>query len=537
MFESIKGLFSRNRGAGAGVDTSAIADAAVRAVNAAYRQRQQVLFNGEKQSGGMNYSTAYRANRAMLVERSMRAFTESTQARSAINRLNDSVINTGLMVEPTPVASILNLSPEANKVMIAKIKTRFGLWASGKGCDATLNNTLGQIERILFNNQLVKGDYFAVLEFSKDKNLVNPLQIKIISPDRVCNPQDAKLIQAAKKAGNVINSGIEIDENGKFVAIFVKSKEAKTGKIYWKRIEFYNKKTGRQVVIHGNQQRFGDEVRGTPALAAVAHELEKITDYSLLELMAAVANATVAMIVKPGENAPATNPMPTNSFVPANLIKSNQGWAETDAADGLDTGYTNIGKNVMKNTGGLLVSSLNAGEDFASHDTKRPNVNFGEFVDSVTKHLSASLSIPYEVLLMLFGNNFSASRASLKLFWQSIMVWRNEIISDFRRPVHSAWMLGEVANGNLILPGYDNPNLRPAWESASFIGIPSPSIDPLKEAKGAQARIAEGITTREQEQQKAGNMAGYDHTVSVLADENEKLAAAREPIAEQERAA
>ena len=323
------------------------------------------------------------------------------------------------MLEATPDSTILKISDEARRAITNRIESRFNLWANNKTCDVTRNNTLGQIERILFNNQLVKGDYFAILEFSDDPTLINPLQIKIIAPERVCNPLDQKTIKAAENKGHVINSGIEIDENGKFVAIYVKNFDAKTKRRTWKRIEFYNPVTGRQVVVHGNQQRFGDEVRGIPALAYVAHELEKVTDYSLLELMAAVANATIAAIVKPSDNAPATNPFPANAFVPPSLISSDEQQAATLADTAGDHGYTNIGKAVLKNTGGLLVSSLNAGEDLVSHDTKRPNVNFGEFVDNVTKHLSASLSIPFEVLLMLFGNNFSASRASLKLFWQS----------------------------------------------------------------------------------------------------------------------
>jgi lambda family phage portal protein len=499
-----------------------------------YRARRYG-FNGEKQSGGLNYTTAHQVDRQGLIRRSIKAFEESTQARSAINRLNDSVINTGLMLESTPVAPILGITDEQKQEISNQIEARFNLWANDRRCDAAENNTLGQIERILFNNQLIKGDYFVVLDFSDDPGLFNPLQIKIINPDRVSTPTDQAQIKSAEERGNKIVSGIEIDDNGKSIAIYVKFKNKKTFKNEWKRIEVINQVTGRQVVIHGNKQRFGDEIRGIPVLAHIAHELEKVTDYGLLELMSAVANASIASVVKPSENAPATNPFTSNSFVPPNLQKTIDGYQATDADQNLDSGYTNIGKNVLKNSGGLMVSSLNAGEDLISYDTKRPNVNYTAFVDGVSKYLSASLNIPIEVLTMLFGSNFSASRASLKLFWQSIMVWRDEIISDFRRPVHSAFLLGEVGTGNLILPGYDNPALRPAWESANFIGIPSPSIDPVKEAKGAAARIKEGITTREQEQQKAGNRSGFDSTISRLTAENEKLAAANRPITEQEK--
>jgi len=278
------------------------------------------FFDGEKMSGGLNYATAFDVDRDELIERSLKAVTESPQAISAINRLNDSVINTGLMLESTPDATILGISAEQKQEISNKIESRFNLWANSKECDAQGNNTLGQIERILFNNQLVKGDYFVILDYSDNFLLQNPLQIRVIQPNRVSTPNNTEQIEAAKRAGNTIVEGIEIDENGRNVAIYISFKDKDTGQMEWQRVEWFSE-GGRQKVIHGNKQKFGDEVRGIPALANIAHELEKITDYSLLELMAAVANATIANVVVPSENSPATNPLPSNTFTPPSLIK------------------------------------------------------------------------------------------------------------------------------------------------------------------------------------------------------------------------
>jgi len=512
----------------------------VNQISNGYRSRRNRgnVFEGEKKSGALNYPTAYRVDRYRLVQLSKKIFEESTQARSAIIRLNDSVVNTGLMLESTPDAEILGISEE-QKISISNIiEKRFNLWANDplKWCDFQRNNNFGQIERILFYNQLVKGDYFVLLMFSDDPRLINPLQLLVIDPETVCNTNDPVQKEAVKQRGHDMKGGIEFDGFGRQVAIFVKYKDRKTFQYKWQRIGVFNPVTGRRVVIHGNKQRFGNEPRGIPVLANVAHELEKVTDYSVYELAAALANATIAAIVEPSDEAPATNPFTNNSFVPPNILKKNGMWDDNTSDEAnLDPGYTNIGKNVMKNSGGLLISSLNKGEKFTSHDTKRPNVNYGAFVDQVSTYVSSSLGIPIEVLKMVFGNNFSASRASLKLFWQSVNVWRDDIISDLRRPVHSAWLLGEVGTGNTILPGYDNPMLRPAWESANYIGIPSPSIDPVKEAKGAEIRVREGINTREQEQQKAGNRSGYESTIKRLKNENKQLAEAKEPLNEQEQ--
>lgn len=530
MFDRIKSWFKPNGKElqASGIESiQTVQDAIAQKISSSYTQRR---FDGEKFSGGMNYDSAFGNDIHSMRLKSKKAYAESMQARAIIKRLTDSVINTGLSLESTPEASLIGLSREERKIITNKIEAKYKLWANSKLCDVSRENNLGQIERIEFRNQLIKGDFFAALNFSNDPNLINPLQIKLINPDLVSTPFDSKAKQEAENRGNIIVEGIEIDENDQEVAFHVKTKKPGSFNVEWKRLPKYGPITGRLVIAHGKSQDFGTESRGIPALAHVAHELEKVTDYSLLELMAAVANATVAAVVTPGENGGATNPMPAGTFVPPSLV----GNVANESL--IDPGYTNIGKNVLKNTGGLLISSLNAGEKYESFDTKRPNVNFEGFVDSITKYLAASLSIPIEILHMKFGENFSASRASLKLFWQAIAVWRDEFVSDFMTPVYNSFLLGEVGTGNLILKGFEDPTLRAAWQSAQWIGIPSPSIDPFKEEKAAQIRVKEGFTTREQEAQRR-HRTSFDSNVDRLTEENKRLADANEPLVEQTRGA
>ena len=247
-----------------------------------YRARQD--FSGEKLSGGMNYNTAFGIDTPAMRERSIRAYWESMQARGIINRLVDTVINTGLSLESTPVSSMLGLSQEERKEISNKIETRFNLWGNSKGCDLSKENTLGQIERILYRNQLVKGDYFAALPFSDDPNLTNPLQIKIIKPELVATPFDSKIKQEIIDRGNYIVDGVEFNENDEEVAIHVRTlKLGKTGNLInvqqnslygpiglfndheWIRFPKYGPVSGRVVLIHGKVQEFGNEPRGIRA--------------------------------------------------------------------------------------------------------------------------------------------------------------------------------------------------------------------------------------------------------------------------------
>ena len=489
-----------------------------------YKPRQS--FNGEKFSGGLSYPSAVNLNHNALRLRSIKAFEETAQARSAVNRLNDSVINTGLSLQSSPITSLLGLDTEFVQDITDKIESRFALWANSKQCDYSENNTLGQMERVEFNNQLVKGDYFAYLNYSEDATLINPLQVKIITPERISTPWGSPYIEESRRRGTEIVDGVEIGENGEELNFYVKvKKRGGGGGTEYLKIPRKHPDTGRMVMIHGNRQRFGNEVRGVPLLSHIAHELEKITDYSVLELGAAVANAAVAAVVTPSENAPASNPMPVSSFVPPSMTSDMSVGSEI-----YDHGYTNIGKNVFSNTGGLLISSLNAGEKYESFDTKRPNVDFIKFTDGMTKYLSASLNIPIEILNMVFGQNYSASRAAFLLFWQSLNVWRDEFVSDFMTPVYEAWLLGEVATGNLVLPGYDtSPHFRAAWNNAVWIGVPAPSLDPLKEERAATIRIANGLTTHEQESQLR-HKTSFNTNVEKLWRENGKLANANSPL-------
>lgn len=486
-----------------------------------YRERQS--FGGEKYDGALNYQTAYKLNYPALRLRSARAYDESPQAKAAINRLNEHIINTGLTLQSIPVANLLGISDEAAEEVSDRIEQRYSLWSESKNCDMSYNNTLGQIERIQFNNQLVKGDYFAYLHLSDDPRLINPLQIKIITPERVTTPFGTDLIRQAEARGNEIIDGVEISPTGEEVNYYVLTKRK------GKRPEFavfprLGPDTGRIVTIHGNRQRFGDEVRGVPVLAHMAHELEKITDYSILEIASAIANASVAQVVEsPESGGPSLNPYPPNMFIPPSLLDASD--TPVTNEQNFENGYTNLGKSVFRNTGGLVVAGLNPGEKLKSFDTSRPNVNFAGFVDGMMKYLSASLNIPPEVLAMLFGQNYSASRGALILFWQSIAVWRSEFVSDFLTPIYESWLLGEVATGQLRLNGYDNPNMRAAWNKAKWIGVPAPSLDPLKEERAGEIRNRNGYSTHEYEAQSRHNTS-FSANISRLTRENRQLAEA-----------
>ena len=103
--------------------------------------------------------------------------------------------------------------------------------------------------------------------------------------------------------------------------------------------------------------------------------------------------------------------------------------------------------------------------------------------------------------------------------------------SQFLNLVFEAWLAEEVKAGRIPAPGFvgASPVIRRAWLNCSWLGASKPSIDPLKEANAARARIEDGATTREREA-LAYNGSDFAENAARLTIENVALAAANAPM-------
>ena len=145
--------------------------------------------------------------------------------------------------------------------------------------------------------------------------------------------------------------------------------------------------------------------------------------------------------------------------------------------------------------GSVGVFTLQEGEDLSPFPSSAPSESFAAFVDAFTSYISASMSIPVEVLQMKFEQNYSASRGALVLFWRVAQIWIAEVASDLLNPVYEAWLDGEIAAGRIMAPGWSDPRLRAAWLSCAWVGAPMPNIDPMRTAKADKTYIELGAQT------------------------------------------
>jgi len=135
------------------------------------------------------------------------------------------------------------------------------------------------------------------------------------------------------------------------------------------------------------------------------------------------------------------------------------------------------------------------------------------------------------VLKKSFNANYSASRASLCLFWNLVESERQDSAALFWTPIYEAWFREEFRAGRINAPGFGtSPLVTRAWLNCDWAGIRMPSIDPLKEANAAHQRIADCLTTHDREA-KQYNGSDFGDNAARLTEENALLQEAGQPEA------
>lgn len=397
-------------------------------------------------------------------DRSRKAVDISPVAESMVNTISTLSVGTGLDLEAAPAWILLeetkSWSPEKKSEWMKKAEARYKAWCKRKSSvyDESMNRY--QQEQQEFLDKLIDGEYFHIYRYSSNSKL-NPMTIQLIRPEDVRNPQGSMVAQ-----GNHEEDGIEYNSKGQAVAYHIYNHgTSKTVRV--------PKKGARSGRVFVNHVKLGKNRRGVGIIANMIAELMKLGDYQLLEIQAAVVNALYAVWVETPEG---EDGVPTLT----GGIGSDAQSSSTEITNGQ---WVNDRKDLNFTEGGVVVDTLPGGYKINSHNTSRPNVNFGGFMDAVKKDLSASKGIPISVLDKKFENNYSASRGELILAWYEIEKYRfNQSFTD--DTIYTMWLWGEILQDKITAPGFGNDEeTREAWSGAKWIGNQRPDIDPLKSVK------------------------------------------------------
>lgn len=430
------------------------------------------------------------------------AMRENVQARAIVERFADTVADNGLRLELAPKVELLGITREEASAWARDVEARFDLWAKSKRQHRSEVLTFYQSQNLYAHWQQRDGDIFVRLYYSPDKGLQNPLQFEFIDPDQIRG--DA---YTTTYGFQFRNDGIKRDARGREVSFTVWVRDEK-GQYNPVDIPARGEKSGRLFMLHGYRPEYAGQGRGFSRLSHAIQELENITDFSAAAIKKAINQSNIVGFVEPSKDEDASNPFEG--------MLTNQGAGPAAEQFGADPVPAAAAQNVTAESlqrvecyqvpeattdtpGSMFITNLTKGSTIKFMPNTAPGDSFDTFVDSFAGHLSASLSIPLEVVLMKFGQNYSASRATLLLFWRVCLIWRGEMASDYLDPVVEMWLSEEIAAGRVSAPGWTDPRLRAAWLNCNWIGPPPPDIDPSKTADARRKNIEIGVTNLERE--------------------------------------
>lgn len=399
----------------------------------------------------------------------------STLATGAVKRLRTNAVGTGLHLKSTINEEILGITSEEARKLEETIEREFAHWANSTNCDIERIDNFYQLQQLALLNALLSGDSFALMTTTKRTGSIYDLRIELVEADRVSTPDNETI-------NPLFCEGVEKNANGEVVAYHIskfhplsfQDREPRE----WVRVKAFGEKTGRRNVIHVmNRERIG-QVRGVPFLSPVIETIKQLGRYTEAEVLAAVINGLFTVFI---EKESASDDVPFGEAVPEDMQVDSEDEGSIELAPG-------------------AVIDLGEGEKANMVNPGRPNPNFDPFVMAVTKQIGAALEIPYELLIMAFSNNYSASRAAILEFFKVIKMYRAWFVTDFCQPIYEEWLCEAVAKGRINAPGFFNdPIIKDAYCSAEWNGPSAGQLDPKKEVEAAELRVQGGFSTRERE--------------------------------------
>lgn len=431
-------------------------------------------------------------------------------ATSIEKTISTLTVGSGLQPEAQPLWLLIpgseSMTDEEKSDWAKLVEAKYGLWAKKKTTSYNQSMNRYEQEQEIFKDLLIDGEYFEIYRYATNAKR-NPMTIQLIKPEDVRNASGSKVA-----AGNAEQDGIEYDKKNIPVAYHIL--DHATNRTV--RVLRVGPRSGRVFVNH---VKLGGKRRGTGILAPMVTELMKLGDYEVLELQAAVINAMYAIWVQTpaGEDGlPSIN---------AGIGSPQQSSTETISGEQ----WLKDRKEVSYNEGGLQIDTLPGGMEVKSFDTKRPNVNFGNFLDAVKKNLASSVNMPISVIDKQFQNNYSASRGELILAWYEIEKYRfnQSMTNDL---VYRMWLWGEILNASVEAEGFfRTEEIQDAWANAKWIGNQRPDIDPLRSVKAHVEEHNRGYRTGKAITAERGG-GDYDENLPRVKKELEQVAEMQAPF-------
>ena len=430
-----------------------------------------------------------------LRQRARDLFAGGGLGRSGPSTLTTSVVGWGILPKPKIDGDFLGMADEEREEAEQTILREFKLWAENPMCDAERQQNFYGLQQLAFLSMLMSGDVFALFGMKPNRRTPYQTTIRLLEADRVSNPDSSGDSESTETdSGGRIIDGVEIAQDGEVIRYYIASRSPlasnDSSELTWTAIEAFGKDTGYPNILHIMTYERPEQRRGVPFVASVIEMLKQFTRYMNAELAANVVSAMLTCFITSTED--------DGKFGMEDAVNEEDKVTDDELQLELAPG---------------AIYNLPPGKNVETVNPLRSNAQFEAFVNTVITVIAASMDIPKEVLIKKYESNYTAARAALLDFWRTVRVYRTRFNSGFNQPVYEQWLSEAVAAGRIEAPGFfDDPAIRQAWCGCVWMGASMGHVDPLKEVNAAEKRIANNITTQEQE---ASEYNGNDWAANV----------------------
>jgi capsid protein len=433
--------------------------------------------NGAKFNNGLSQSSPHTLYDHWSSRQQARAkLKDSPIAKGVLERFKENVIGKGLRLDPQPIGKILGMDDEQMEEWAEDVGSKFHIFCNSNESTTSEVDNFYQLQALAHFSRHRDGEYFPKFNYSNKKDRQSPLSIGLIDPTQIRGDAFTSSLGPLGQDDGIIRDAAG-RETGYKVWIQDKNAPFKMKNVV---VPARFPKSGRISMGHSFTSEYAGQGRGFTRLFHVIQELENIVDFQLSTLKQAINQSNIFASIKPSQDAPATNPIANISGGIGAVDDIVTGEVVENVA--LEYNYHQLDEATLNTPGSLLVANMGPGEELEYHSATVKGESYAQYTDAIVDLLAPSLGMPSEVLKMKFGNNFSASRATLILYWNIVEILREEEATDLLNPFYKAWLSEEIASGRIQAPGWSDPVKRAAWLNCAWIGSPMPNIDPVKTA-------------------------------------------------------
>lgn len=391
---------------------------------------------------------ADKTQRDLIKARARYLENNSDIAQAAIGGIVRNVVGTGIKPQARTDDEKLN----------AQIEAIWREWTRAENCDITGQQSFEELQAMLLTRKVVDGEIFVKKVVSRSGKF--PLKLQVIKSDLL-----SQYLLRAPKSGNVIRSGVELDDHLKPLAYWI-NKKTPDGFI-----EYDPDRVRAQDIIHLWNRHQPDQVRGISDLAPVVKRLKETQDYLDAETIAAKIAACFSVFITTSTGSPSAVGRYSNMKDPEH-------------------------KKLQSIRPGMI-KYLQPGESVETANPSRGIANAKDYVSIQERLAGAGLGLSYELMSRDFNqSSFSAARQGMLEDRKTFEPMQNWLSEHLCGPIYREWLDLCVLRGVLDIPDYFANKEK--YQAVEWVTPGWSWIDPQKEVNADILAIQNGGKTLSQ---------------------------------------